>query len=104
MALDSFVGDGQGRETTGSAQALFGGVLNRTTGSERNYMELVFPVFGISFLMCVLLTPVLCSFGARFIAIPIRGSPQQGEAETTIPVQNQEAMASDITWLSEILV
>ena len=104
LAQDDFLTVDQRQKTTGTEQELFGGVLNRTTGSERNYMELVFPLFGISFLMCVLMTPVLCSFGARFIAIPIRGSPQQVEVETTIPMQNQDAMASDITWLRDVLV
>ena len=104
LAQYDFVSDEPGRETTETGPALFGGVLKRTTWSGQNYMELVFPVFGISFLMCVLLIPALCSIGARFIAIPIRGSPQQVEMETTIPDQYQEALASDITWLSDVLV
>lgn len=104
LAHEDFVADEQSRKTAGTVQSLFGGVFNRPRGSEQQYMELVFPVFGISFLMCVLLTPLLCNIGARFISNPIRGSPHQWEAKTTIPDQVQEAMASDITWLDDVLV
>lgn len=100
-----FTMEDQSRETTGTVPAPFGGMLNRTRGSDQKYMELVFPIFGISLLMCVLLTPVLCSIGAQYIANPIRGSPHLTEAaEMTITDQYRETIASDNTWQSDVLV
>ncbi len=94
LAQEDFVADDQSRETTGTDSWPSIGVLNRIGGSDQNFMELVFYAFGISFLMCVLLTPALCSIGARYIANPIRGSPHWKVAETTIPDQYQKAMVS----------
>ena len=105
LAGFGFTMEDQSRETTGTVPAPFGGMLNRTRGSNQKYMELVFPIFGISLLICVLLTPVLCSIGAQYIANPIRGSPHLMEAaEMTITDQYQETVAFAHTWPSDVLV
>lgn len=108
--LDNMVGNGltmedQNRETTAKAPVPLGGILNPTRWSNQEYMELVFPIFGISLLTCVLLTPVLCSIGARYIANPIRGSPQlTASVEMTMRDQYQETIVSDNAWVSDLLV
>lgn len=99
-----FTMEDRSRETTGTVPVPLGGMLTRTRGSDQKYMELVFPIFGISLLMCVLLTPLLCSIGARYIANPIRGSPHLTEAKVTGTDRYQEAMTSDITWRGDVLV
>ena len=89
----------------GPMTASFGGFLQLVRWPGQNFMEYFFPVFGISLLMCVLSTPALCSLGARCLAHPIRGSPDQTEvAKVVITTRSQDVVPTEMGWLGDVLV
>lgn len=105
LAENDFALEDGNREMTGAMTTSLGGFFQLVNWPGQNYMEYFFPVFGYSLLICVLLTPALCSVGARYIANPIRGSPYPTEAaKVAITDHSQETMPTVAEWLGDVLV